>query len=60
MRSMSINELQEVNGGAKYYSCRVCGYTNSSFWNVYAHCLTKEVLPVAADIAAIACLILAL
>ena len=48
MRSMSINELQEVNGG--YYYCRLCGYQNDSFWNVYAHCLIKEVLPAAASI----------
>ena len=48
MRSMSINELQEVNGG--YYYCRLCGYQNDSFWNVYAHCLIKEVLPAAAII----------
>ena len=51
MRSMSINELQEVNGG--YYYCRLCGYKNDSFWNVYAHALVKEVLPAAAAIATI-------
>ena len=48
MRSMSINELQEVNGG--YYYCRLCGYQNDSFWNVYAHVLVKEALPAAAAI----------
>ena len=36
MRSMSINELQEVNGGTKY-RCPLCGYTDTSFWKVAAH-----------------------
>ena len=40
MRSMSINELQEVNGGTKY-RCPFCGYTNSSFWKVAAHILAE-------------------
>ena len=36
MRSMSINELQEVNGGTKY-RCPLCGHTDTSFWKVAAH-----------------------
>ena len=51
MKSMSINELQEVNGG--YYYCRLCGYSNDSYWNVYSHCLVKESLPAAAAVLSI-------
>ncbi|MFR4328612.1 MAG: hypothetical protein ACLT23_00225 [Lachnospiraceae bacterium] len=32
----NIERIRETNGGG-YYSCRVCGYSNKSYWNVYKH-----------------------
>ena len=40
MRSMSINELQEVNGGTTY-RCPFCGYRSTSFWNMVAHIILE-------------------
>ena len=50
MKQMTLNEMMYVNGGATYYYCRLCGYTNKSYWNVYSHALVKEVIPAAAAI----------
>ncbi len=32
----NIERIRETNGGG-YYSCRVCGYSNKSYWDVYWH-----------------------
>ena len=34
--------MRKVNGGG-YYQCRVCGYSNKSFWNVYGHAIKHTV-----------------
>jgi len=38
----NIEVIREVNGGG-YYQCRVCGYANKSFWNVYGHAIKHTV-----------------
>jgi len=38
----NIESIREVNGGG-YYQCRVCGYSNKSFWDVYGHALAHTI-----------------
>lgn len=51
MRKMSIDETRNVNGGT--YECRLCGYKNSSYWNVYSHVLFTHTLPLGLSIISI-------
>lgn len=32
----NIEFIREVNGGG-YYQCRVCGYSNKSYWTTFSH-----------------------
>lgn len=50
MRELTQSELLQVNGGATYYYCRVCGYTSYKYMDVYLHALIKEVIPTAVGI----------
>lgn len=50
MRELSQNELLQVNGGATYFYCRLCGYTSYNYFDVYSHVLVKEMLPAAVNI----------
>lgn len=44
MRKISATEAKEVNGGAKYWYCRICGYKNKSYWKVYKNALGCVIL----------------
>lgn len=35
MKKLSNEEAMNINGGAKYYYCKICGYKNKSYWKVY-------------------------
>lgn len=46
MRKMDQIETRTVNGGATYYRCKICDYTNSSYGKVYWHVIETHELPI--------------
>lgn len=43
MKNLNNTEMiRDINGGG-YFECRVCHFTNKSFWVVYRHALAHTI-----------------